>query len=103
MVEEIVNNIIEAEDKAGEIVKNAKEEAKSIVTVAQRASEARRAAFVKTCRARLDESDRQSVKKAEAVYEEMLKKGREEAAQLGEGYRKNIEKAAETVLAAITA
>lgn len=103
MVEEIVNNIIEAEDKAGEIVKNAREEAKSIVTAAQRESEARRAAFVKTCRARLDESDRQSEAKARAVYEEMLKKGREEASRLGEGYQKNIEQAAKTVLAEITA
>lgn len=102
MVEEIVNNIIEAEDRAAEIVKNAREEAKAIVSEAQKNSENRRAAFVKESRAAMVEKERQAAEKGRAAYDALLQSGREEAATLGEKYRENMESTAETVVAAIT-
>lgn len=103
MVEEIVNNIIEAEDKAAQIVKDAKEEAKTLLSDAQKASEARRAACVKDGRARLDECGKQAVKNARAVYDGILQKGKEEAAKLSEEYEKNVDKGAAMIVAALTA
>jgi vacuolar-type H+-ATPase subunit H len=101
MVEEIVNNIIEAEDAADKKVKAAKEQAKEIVSSAQRDSEVRRAACMQECKAIAETARKANEKAAQKKYDEVLADGKAQAAEKSKEYDKNMEKAVNSVLSAI--
>lgn len=103
MVEEIVNNIIEAEDRADEIVRSAKEEAKAMLEAAQKASESRRAACVAENRALAEEKRKASVAAGQAEYDKILSEGKKLADAKSEGYRQKTEEAVQAVFSAIIA
>jgi vacuolar-type H+-ATPase subunit H len=101
MVEEIVNNIIEAEDAADKKIKTAKEQAKEIVSSAQKASEARRAACVQECKTITETARKKNEKAAQKKYDEVLAEGKAQAENKSKEYDKNMERAVNSVLSAI--
>lgn len=103
MVEEVVGNIIEAEDKAEKIKKEAKETAKQLIFDAQKASDARRAQAVKDARASMTEANKRAAEKANRAYEEVMARGEAEAEKTSKVYEKNMEKAVKAVIDAVLA
>ncbi len=103
MVEEIVNNILEAEDRADQIVQEAKEEAKRLIVSAQKKSEETRAACVQECRALAEEGHKAAVEAGQAEYDRILSAGKEEAEAKSECYRKQTDEGVKAVLSAILA
>lgn len=101
MVEEVVGSIIEAEDKAEQMGREAAEEAKRILSDARLASETGRAACAKDCRAQLAAKRREAEQKAEAVYAQAMGKGRQEADALRAAQAKNRQKAVAVILSAV--
>lgn len=101
MVEEVVGSIIEAEDKAERIGREAREEAKRILSQARLSSESCRAACAKECRA-LNAVQRQAAeKKADEAYRQAMQKGGEEAEVLRAAQAKNRQKAVDAILSAV--
>lgn len=101
MIEEVVNNIIEAEDRAAQIRYEAKEEAKKTLADAKRQSSARRDACVKECRAEKAARKEDAQRKADAAYAEVLEDGKRQRDELGAAYGANVEKAAQAVADAV--
>lgn len=101
MVEEIVNNIISAEDRAEEIVRTAKEEAKAMLAAARAQSDARRSACVADSRALSERRRQEAVTAGQAEYDRILSEGREKAAAASERYRQKTGEATQAVLTAI--
>lgn len=101
MVEEIVNNIIEAEDRARQIVLSAKEEAKAMLTAAREASEKKRADCAAQNRVLAEEARRAALASGQAEYDRILSEGEVEARAVSERYHAKTGEAAEKVLSAI--
>ena len=101
MLEEVVSNIIEAEDKAEQIKKEGREAAKNLLSQAQTASEQFRADCAKECRLLSEERKANAQKKADEVYAQTLEEGKAQAEVLRKNYEKNTEKAVAAVLSAL--
>lgn len=101
MVEEIVGTILEAEDKAEEIKKQAKAEAKKIVDEALASSAAFKELQLKKYKVDVNQAKSVSVQNSDAVYEKIIEKGAFQVAAVDEAADKNMDRAVKEIVRSI--
>lgn len=98
MVEEIVSNIIEAENKAEEIRLNSKKEAKAMVSEAQKNSDALREKHIKDCKAKFLDCKKNAETEADILYNNILSDGEKKAEDLINSAKDLKSKAVQTIV-----
>jgi len=98
MVEEIINSIIEAENKAEKIKKHAVVEARELVAKEEEKAEIARKTAEKDCKNRIKENTAKSQELAEKEALVIIKAGEEKAEKIKLEAEKNIEKACDRIL-----
>lgn len=101
MVEEVVNTILEAEDKAEEIKKQAKAEAKKIVDEALASSASFRELQMKKYKVDVNQAKSVSSLSADAVYDKIVEKGSFQVAAVEEAANKNMDRAVKEIIRSI--
>lgn len=101
MIEEVVGTILEAEDKAEEIKKQAKEEAKRRVDEALASSSASRETAVKKRKLDVKQAKSVSDSEAEALYAKIVDKGSFEVSSVAEKADKNMDRAVKEIVRSI--
>jgi len=101
MVEEVVGTILEAEDKAEEIKKQAKEEAKKKVDEAMSASASSREIIAKKCKMDVNQAKGVSSSGAEALYSKITEEGAFEVSSAAENADKNMDRAVKEIVRSI--
>lgn len=101
MIEEVVGTILEAEDKAEEIKKQAKEDAKRRVDEALAASSAARETASKKRKLDVKQAKSVSDSEAEALYEKIVDKGSFEVSSAAEKADKNMDGAVKEIVRSI--
>jgi vacuolar-type H+-ATPase subunit H len=98
MVEEIINSIIEAENKAEEIKKHAVIEARELVAKVEEKAENIRKTAEKECKIRFKESMAKALESVEKDALIIIEAGKDKAEQIKKEAEKNIEKATDKIL-----
>jgi len=98
MVEEIINSIIEAENKAEKIKKHAVVEARELVAKEEENLENKRKAAEKECKDRFKKNMAKSFEAAEEDARLIIKAGEETAKEIQKEAEKNIDKATDRIL-----
>jgi len=101
MVEEVVNTILEAEDKAEEIKKQAKAEAKKIVEEATASSNAFRELQMKKYKVDVNQAKSVSTVSADEVYAKIIEKGSFQVTAAEEAANKNMDRAVKEIVRSI--
>lgn len=101
MIEEVVGTILEAEDKAEEIKKQAKEDAKRRVDEALASSSVTREQILKKRKLDVKQAKSVSASKADGLYEKIVEDGAFQATSAAEKADKNMDRAVKEIVRSV--
>lgn len=101
MVDQVIGSILEAEEKADRIVKEASENAKTTMLAAEEAAERKKEETVTSFKTERKNALRLADEEAEKRYRDRLNAGGQEAESLKDAARSRVEKAADDIVGRI--